>query len=233
MTQVCKTFIQRFESAPRLQPFQPNLPPNGDSGDSPGSVPVTVDHHQSSQIAIDGGPKVAQRSKEWGTGGVYKRGRTYWIHYPSHGSTIRESAKTKDLRQAELLLEDRIARRGKLDAHSIPIHNIAACQKLTKEATAANIGAIAEMIVAVDLMNRGNYVFRAINPNSPCDLVSIGRDGRVSRIEVKTGEVGHRGDVQQCPKIRNVGSFDVLAVVGRSGHIAYVETAPAEASDAS
>lgn len=49
-------------------------------------------------------------SKEhWGEGGVYLRGATWWIHYPTGGRTIRESSKSADEKAARKLLRKRLA----------------------------------------------------------------------------------------------------------------------------
>lgn len=49
-----------------------------------------------------------------------------------------------------------------------------------------SIGALGELVVAIDLLKRGFEVFRAISPASTCDLAVL-RDGKLLRIEVRTG----------------------------------------------
>lgn len=50
----------------------------------------------------------------------------------------------------------------------------------------STVGAISELIVAVDLMRRGKHVFRALSPACPCDLAYIEGD-RLITVEVRTG----------------------------------------------
>jgi hypothetical protein len=51
------------------------------------------------------------------------------------------------------------------------------------------VGAIAELIVAADLLKRGYEVFRAVAFTCSCDLVAL-KNGRVTRIEVKSATRG-------------------------------------------
>jgi len=37
----------------------------------------------------------------------------------------------------------------------------------------AHVGTLNELVVAVDLLSKGWFVFRALSPSSPCDLVGI------------------------------------------------------------
>jgi len=55
-------------------------------------------------------------------------------------------------------------------------------------------GAVGELIVSVDLMQHGFYVFRSLSPACPCDLIAL-RDEELWAIEVRTGQVlpsGHK-----------------------------------------
>lgn len=47
-------------------------------------------------------------------------------------------------------------------------------------------GALAELLVAADLMARGYEVFRAVSPSASCDLTAL-KDGLSLRVEVRTG----------------------------------------------
>lgn len=49
----------------------------------------------------------------------------------------------------------------------------------------STVGPLAEMMVAVDLMRKGYYVFRAVSYHCPCDLVVL-QDTTVVTIEVRT-----------------------------------------------
>ena len=46
------------------------------------------------------------------------------------------------------------------------------------------VGALAELMVAVDLMRRGYEVFRALSPSASCDLAILGTSG-LRRVEVR------------------------------------------------
>lgn len=50
----------------------------------------------------------------------------------------------------------------------------------------ASVGALHEMLVSADLMKRGFYVFRALSPSCPCDLIVM-HGKTVLRVEVTTG----------------------------------------------
>lgn len=75
-------------------------------------------------------------------------------------------------------------------------------------------GAIGELLVASDLLSRGYEVFRPLCAASSCDLAYI-RDGHLVRVEVKfiTGTTVRLW--------RNLGKFDVLALVYGDGRIEY------------
>jgi hypothetical protein len=69
-------------------------------------------------------------------------------------------------------------------------------------------GAIGELKVSVDLMERGFELFRALSPASSCDLIAS-RGERFFRVEVRTGIEGTEGRVLCQRK----GRYDILAVV--------------------
>lgn len=52
--------------------------------------------------------------------------------------------------------------------------------------TNSDHGALNELRVSIDLMAKGYKLFRALNPNSPFDLVAYKED-KLYRIEVRTG----------------------------------------------
>lgn len=60
------------------------------------------------------------------------------------------------------------------------------------EVPSGTIGAIAELMVAADLMKRGYEVFRALSPSCSCDLAIL-KNGRLLRIEVRTAHRIPRG----------------------------------------
>src|SRR5690348_1958457 len=47
--------------------------------------------------------------KDWGSGGIYLRGKTWWIHYPTGSRTLRESTKTGDEGKARKILRSKLA----------------------------------------------------------------------------------------------------------------------------
>ena len=67
-----------------------------------------------------------------------------------------------------------------------PIISIKSYLKYGRKLPTGSIGTLSELIVSVDLLKRGFYVFRSMTPNSPCDLI-IEKEGWTIRLEVKTG----------------------------------------------
>lgn len=47
-----------------------------------------------------------------GSGGLFKRGRVFWIHYSVNGEQVRESARTSERAEAKRLLEKRLGERA-------------------------------------------------------------------------------------------------------------------------
>ena len=80
-----------------------------------------------------------------------------------------------------------------------------------------------EMLVAVDLLRRGFYVYRSLTPNSPCDLAIV-KDDQFLRIEVKTGIISLSGKLSWASTKNQL--FDILAVVEHSGVITYYPDLP-------
>lgn len=74
-------------------------------------------------------------------------------------------------------------------------------------------GAVGELRVSVDLMERGLYVYRCVGPNSPFDLVAYSPDGTLLRIEVKTGYPQANGGVAYPKPTKYAGDVDHTAVV--------------------
>lgn len=60
--------------------------------------------HSTGQIRYSG----AMSKDNWGEGGVYKRGRIWWIFYPRHGETVRESSKSQKESDAHKLRRKRL-----------------------------------------------------------------------------------------------------------------------------
>lgn len=78
------------------------------------------------------------------------------------------------------------------------------------ESNKGTTGAISELVVSADLMARGFEVYRALSPNSSCDLAVIAQ-GRLLRVEVRTGFRRKDGSLS-CD---DHGIYEVLAVVSR------------------
>jgi hypothetical protein len=78
-----------------------------------------------------------------------------------------------------------------------------------------NTGAISELVVCTDLLQKGYDVFRALSPSSACDLVAL-KNGQCYRVEVKT-----RPHLNLTVTRRQKGLQDVMAVVSHKGEIAY------------
>ena len=79
-----------------------------------------------------------------------------------------------------------------------------------------------ELIVAADLRFRGYNVFRALDTDSPCDLVvlTLHEEGRLLRVEVKSGNLYER-KVHVTFSAHKSIKFDILAAVLGSGEIVY------------
>lgn len=75
-----------------------------------------------------------------------------------------------------------------------------------------SVGAVSELVVAADLLERGFEVYRALSPAAPCDLAIL-RDGRLLRVEVTSGRRRIGGGISRPQKDRL--KFDILAVVVR------------------
>ena len=47
-------------------------------------------------------------------------------------------------------------------------------------------GVVSEYQCCVDFSKQGKWVFKAIDPQSPCDLITLDVDGKIELIDVKT-----------------------------------------------
>lgn len=85
-------------------------------------------------------------------------------------------------------------------------------------------GAMHELKVAVDLMNNGYNVFRALSPACPCDLAVL-IDGRLVLVEVTTGFKLVSGRITHGHLGKNdSGKYDILAIVFYDNSIIYRPT---------
>jgi len=81
------------------------------------------------------------------------------------------------------------------------------------------VGAIGELVVAADLLQRGYEVFRSLSPSASCDLAIL-KDGQLLRIEVRTGYQSAEKKLIVSNKNHRA---DVLAVNTNAG-IIYIPT---------
>lgn len=73
-------------------------------------------------------------------------------------------------------------------------------------------GAISELRVATDLMEKGYEVFLAASPYTSCDLIVI-KNGLPARIEVKTARYSGPKKGINSPLILNKFNYEILALV--------------------
>ena len=88
--------------------------------------------------------------------------------------------------------------------------------------TRANIGARNELVVAIDLIEKGFAVFRSLISNSPFDLVAY-RNKQLYRIEVKTARLNRGGTRQSCHHLYklHIDDIDAIAWVMPNNKIEY------------
>lgn len=95
-------------------------------------------------------------------------------------------------------------------------------QNPTEGLPSGTVGAISELAVAVDLMEKGYEVFRALSPSSTCDLAILA-ETRLLRIEVRTGSLTTVGKLSfPWQEERDQGRHDILAVRLKTGAITYI-----------
>ena len=68
--------------------------------------------------------------------------------------------------------------------------------------TSATTGAIAELRVSIDLLQKGYDVFRALSPSCSCDLAIL-KDAKILRIEVRTCFIGVTGKIYKVKSQRD------------------------------
>jgi hypothetical protein len=81
----------------------------------------------------------------------------------------------------------------------------------------ADTGAVAELIVCADLLQRGFEVFRAVSPGATCDLIAL-KEGRSLRVQVRTASVTVTGSIQ-IRQPEHPERHDTIALVLVSQHI--------------
>lgn len=80
------------------------------------------------------------------------------------------------------------------------------------------VGGMHEMLVCVDLLRRGFYVYRSVTQSAPFDLM-VSKNGVNFAVEVTTGSFNASGSYYKPSKDRS--KFDCLAVVMHDGRIFY------------
>jgi Holliday junction resolvase-like predicted endonuclease len=73
-----------------------------------------------------------------------------------------------------------------------------------------DVGAMAELLVASDLLRQGYQVFRACSPHATCDLVAM-KDRSMIRVEVRTALM--RKDGTLTASVRETDECDLYALV--------------------
>lgn len=87
--------------------------------------------------------------------------------------------------------------------------------------SAGTVGAVHELVVAVDLMRRGYPTFRAMSPASPCDLIFI-KGEEIKRVEVRTSRKTPTGGLEIRVSPKDAGRYDHYAFVSHDNEIVYV-----------
>ncbi|MGH3427951.1 MAG: group I intron-associated PD-(D/E)XK endonuclease [Mycobacteriales bacterium] len=90
------------------------------------------------------------------------------------------------------------------------------CLRYGRRLTSATTGAIHELEVSCDLLKKGYEVFRALSPSCSCDLAIL-KDGRLLRIEVRTGHLLKSGKLSYARDRTDEGRQDHFAVVYGGG----------------
>ena len=92
-------------------------------------------------------------------------------------------------------------------------------QPVNSSLSSGTQGALSELRVCADLLQKGYSVFRSVSPSCSCDLAIL-KDGKLLMVEVKTGSRHKDGRVFH-PQVRETNHFDVLAVALHDGEIIY------------
>ncbi len=82
-----------------------------------------------------------------------------------------------------------------------------------------SVGAIAELIVSVDLMKRGYEVFRALSQACSCDLLAL-KHGVAIRVEVRSASYNKNGTIGFARS--NIRGEQIAAVTHSDGVIHYI-----------
>lgn len=146
-----------------------------------------------------------------------------WVDGALNGQDYRRSLKTTDWRTATLRMLTLEENAPHDNAVSISIETLVAAPRRTelarypKNVNSGRAGAVAELIVALDLMDRGFEVYRPFHNTARFDAIAVIGD-KTLRVEVKSAAVSKSGRID-C-EITNHGHFDILALVS-NGNVSY------------
>jgi Holliday junction resolvase len=73
-------------------------------------------------------------------------------------------------------------------------------------------GAISELLVCANLLEKGYEVFRSVSQDCSCDLLAM-KDNKILKIEVKTVAINKNGSLNYGIAKKNINRFDILANV--------------------
>ena len=96
-----------------------------------------------------------------------------------------------------------------------PVSSMAAPHPPT--AAFGNRGAIGELGVSIDLMQRGYEVFRSVSAHASCDLIAV-KGERMYRVEVRSAHV-HKTTGKVYVNDKGLGRLDILAMYTLNGVI--------------
>lgn len=179
------------------------------------------------------------RMKGMGQGGLIAiDGKWYgrWVKYAPSGKRKRPKimlGKVSEMTQEEarrkltLLVADQHAATKKISSASRILGglgdlDLSRFDKLRK-GHSLRIGKVAEIVVAADLLVAGYEVFVSLCPSAVCDMLAQ-KDGTTSRVEVKyLSAQTVKGSVMHRALHRNIGKFDMLAIVTPDWKIRYID----------
>ena len=76
-----------------------------------------------------------------------------------------------------------------------------------------NSGAYTELLVSLDLMSKGYYVYRNLSAHGPCDLIILNKNtGTMAKVEATSGQVSTNTGQITWPPRNNNHQFDYLAI---------------------
>lgn len=158
-------------------------------------------------------------------GQIRRRSARWAVRYHLNGKEVHRTTMATDKQEAIEILRRELSVAHAAETNQAVGELSLGPADLALTNTPSNIGMLAELMVCMDLINRGVPVFRAMAPNSPCDLVAI-IGGEAKMIEVKVGFINGKGN-PKVATMRPTCRFDILALVNRAHGIKYVPELPA------